>query len=150
MELKKHLKALSVTKRGTILHEQLVDDLISSFGGCLAQYENLLGSESVEEAFLLLKQNYIEQLKSALNLQTGQLFSAESRERYALLQSIARGEKVAVFETPAAKYLLAQHGDIPPFLAIHPEGYLIFALPMAKQSLKEIELSYGRLKRFFG
>jgi hypothetical protein len=45
-------------------------------------------------------------------------------------------------ESPAAKYLLETHGDIPPFLGIHPEGYLIFALPMTKQSLKEIELSY--------
>ena len=83
--------------------------------------------------------NHTEKLKKVLNLEKDQVFDIASRERYKLLQSIARGDKVVIIESSPAKYLLAKHGDIQAFLGIHPEGHLVFALPMTKQSLKEVE-----------
>jgi hypothetical protein len=86
-----------------------------------------------------MKINHTENLMSVLNLQTGQIFSVASLQRYELLQAIARGEKIQNLTSPAAKYLLAKHGDIEAFLSIHPEGHLVFALPMTKESLKQID-----------
>ena len=75
---------------------------------------------------------------SVLDLQKGQSFSEVSLERYELLLAVARGEKTSTM-TPAAKYLLAKHGDVQAFIGIHPEGHFVFALPMTKQSLVQIE-----------
>ena len=117
-----------------------MNDMISSFGGCLLLYENLLGNNTtIETDFDSSKKDHTEQLMSALNLQEMQVFSEESLERYELLQAVARGDKIYSKASPAAKYLLAEHGDIQAFLGIHPESYLTFALPMTKRSLVEIE-----------
>lgn len=138
-ELRKFVKSLG-SKSSAVLSEELVNDMISSFGGCLLFYENLLGNNTtIETDFNKLKEVHTEQLKSALNLQKMQVFSEESLERYELLQAVARGDKISNNASPAAKYLLAKHGDIQAFLGIHPEGYLTFALPMTKRSLEEIE-----------
>jgi hypothetical protein len=75
----------------------------------------------------------------ALELQENRSFSSDGLERYELLQAIANGEKICHRKSPAAKYLLAQHGEIEPLLGVHPEGHLVFALPMTKESLKLIE-----------
>ncbi len=75
-------------------------------------------------------------------MQNYQLFSVESLERYELLQAIARGDKITDKKTAAAKYLLTKQGDIQAFLGIHPKGYLIFALSMTKQWLKEIDANF--------
>ena len=118
-----------------------MNELISSFGGCLLLYENLLDgtSSSVETNLIALKEEHTAQLKSALNLEKFQSFSVKNLELYELLQSVARGEKIINKESFAAKYLLAKHGDIQAFLGIHPEGHLIFALPMTKKSLNEVD-----------
>jgi hypothetical protein len=75
----------------------------------------------------------------ALDLQKGQSFSQVSLERYELLKAIAKGEKIKNPASPAAKYLLAKHGDVQAFIGIHPEGHFVFALPMTKQLLVQIE-----------
>ena len=137
-ELRKFVKSLG-SKSSAVLSEELVNDMISSFGGCLLFYENLLGNTNIEYIFNKLKEVHTEQLKSALNLQEMQVFSKESLKRYELLQAVAKGNKIYSKASPAAKYLLAKHGDIQAFLGIHPEGYLTFALPMTKRSLVEIE-----------
>ena len=91
------------------------------------------------EELRIKKISHTEKLMSALNLQKGQLYSEESLDRYELLQAVARGEKVKNRDSLAAKYLLAKHGDIQAFIGIHPEGHLVFALPMTKQVLMQIE-----------
>jgi len=96
-----------------------------------------------------LKAAHTEQLKYALDLQKGQTFSLLSLRRYELLQAVARGEKIENVMSPAAKYLLAKHGDVQEFLGIHPEGHLIFALPMTKESLKQVESSIDAKKSLF-
>ncbi len=78
-------------------------------------------------------------MKSALDLQKGQTFSEVSLERFELLHAIASGEKNTNHASPAANYLLAKHGFVPAFLGIHPTGHLVFALPMTKQALLQIE-----------
>ena len=137
-ELRKFVKSLG-SKSSAVLSEELVNDMISSFGGCLLFYENLLGNTTIETDFDSKKKDHTEQLMSALNLQEMQVFSKESLKRYELLQAVAKGNKIYSKASPAAKYLLAKHGDIQAFLGIHPEGYLTFALPMTKRSLVEIE-----------
>ena len=137
-ELRKFIKSLG-SKLSGVLSEELVDDMISTFGGCLLEYINLFGSTNIEQKLSVLKGNHTEKLKSALSLQDGQLFSIESLRRYELLQAVARGDKIDLGDNPAAEYLLAKHGEIDAFLGFHPELYLIFALPMTKRSLEEIE-----------
>jgi len=121
------------------LSEEFVNDLISSFGGCLLLYENLLGSKTAEMDLVAMKNDNTQHLKSALSLQKKETFTEESLERYELLQAVDRGEKILSKQSPAAEYLLAKHGKIPAFLGVHPEGHLIFALKMTKQSLKEVD-----------
>ena len=153
-ELRKFVKSLG-SKSSAVLSEELVNDMISSFGGCLLFYENLLGNTTIETDFDSKKKDHTEQLMSALNLQEMQVFSKESLKRYELLQAVAKGNKIYSKASPAAKYLLAKHGDIQAFLGIHPEGYLTFALPMTKRSLVEIEplirpkLLYFYLLKYF-
>ena len=86
-----------------------------------------------------MKTIHTENLMAALDLNDGQTFTRLSIKRYELLQAVARGEKVMNPASPAAKYLLAKHGDIQAFFGIHPEGHLVFALPMTKQALMQIE-----------
>jgi hypothetical protein len=86
-----------------------------------------------------MKIKHTQRLMYALDFEENKPFSAASLKRYELLQAIARGEKIENPLSPAAKYLLAKDGDIEAFLGIHPEGYLVFALPMTKESLKQIE-----------
>ena len=117
----------------------IVDDLISSLGGCLVLYQDLLKFPNVTDGLKKLKAVHTEHLKHVLDLQNGQTFSTLSLSRYELLQAVARGEKIENPASPAAKYLLAKHGDVQAFLCIHPEGHLIFALPMTKESLKQVE-----------
>jgi len=93
----------------------------------------------VAEELKKMKADHAQNLMAALDLQKGQSFSELSLERYELLQAIARGDKISTKTNPAAKYLLAKHGDIQAFLGIHPEGHLVFALPMTKQALMQIE-----------
>ena len=116
-----------------------MDDLISSFGGCLLLYQDLLRRSNVAEELKKMKTIHTENLMAALDLNDGQTFTRLSIKRYELLQAVARGEKVMNPASPAAKYLLAKHGDIQAFLGIHPEGHLVFALPMTKQALMQIE-----------
>ena len=86
-----------------------------------------------------MKESHTENLKYVLDLQKKQTFSGDSLDRYDLLQAINRGEKIRNVRCPAAKYLIAKHGDIEAFLGVHPEGHLVFALPMTTYSLKQIE-----------
>jgi hypothetical protein len=139
VKLKEFIKSLC-SNYGIVLSEQLVKDIIASFGGCLLLYEKLLKHSrgDVEKELNNLKETHLTQLRSALNLQKGQVFTIESLERYKLLQAVARGEKIFDKETPEAKYLIAKHGEIQAFLGIHPEKYLVFALPMTEQALKII------------
>ena len=87
----------------------------------------------------IMKDDHARYLMSALDLEKRQSFSEDSLERYELLQAIARGEKIRVTKSHAAKYLLEKHGKIEAFICIHPEGHLVFALPMTKQALIKIE-----------
>jgi len=116
-----------------------VDDLISSFGGCLLLYQDLLRRSNVAEELKKMKTIHTENLMAALDLNDGQTFTRLSIKRYELLQAVARGEKVMNPASSAAEYLLAKHGKIQAFLGIHPEGHLVFALPMTKQALMQIE-----------
>ena len=128
----------SESSSSTVLSEELVDDIVSSFGGCFIFYEQLLKHTNVADELKNMKNNHTQDLMSVLDLQKGQSFSEVSLERYELLLDVARGEKISTM-TPAAKYLLAKHGDVQAFIGIHPERHLVFALPMTKQSLVQIE-----------
>ena len=133
------MKSLSSELRNpVVLSEELVDDLISSFVGCFILYRRLLKHTNVADELKNMKNNHTQDLMSVLDLQKGQSFSEVSLERYELLLAVARGEKISTM-TPAAEYLLAKHGKIEAFIGIHPEGHLVFALPMTKQSLVQIE-----------
>jgi hypothetical protein len=136
--LKKFVKSLCI-ESSVVLSDEVMDDLISSFGGCLLLYENILTSDNIPNDLQAMKRNHTNELKSVLNLEKNQVFDIASLERYKLLQSIARGEKIMETNMPPAEYLLAKHGDTQAFLGIHPKGHLVLALPMTKQSLKEIE-----------
>jgi len=136
--LKKFIKSLC-SASSVVLSDEVEDDLISSFGGCLLLYENIFTRKDIQSDLQAMKKNHTAELKSVLNLENNQVFDIASLERYELLQSVARGNKVVITESSPAKYLLAKHGDIQAFLGIHPEGHLVLALPMTKQSLKEIE-----------
>ena len=96
-----------------------------------------------------MKENHTELLKHALDLHDGQTFSTLSLRRYELLQAVANGQKIRSTMSPAAEYLLAKYGKVQAFLGIHPEGHLILALPMTKESLKQIESSINAKKSFF-
>ena len=122
-----------------MLTEDFVDDLVASFGGCLLMYQTLLKQTNVAAALKELKLDHIQYLLYVLDMQKGQSFSKASLERYDLLQAVARGEKIISKGSPAAKYLLAKHGEIPAFLGVHPDGHLVFAIPMTKQALLQIE-----------
>ena len=104
---------------------------------------------NVADGLKKMKAEHSESLMHALDLQKGQIFSELSLERYELLQAIANGEKIKNAASPAAEYLLAKHGDVQAFLGIHPEGHLIFALPMTKESLKQVESSIDAKKSLF-
>jgi hypothetical protein len=150
--LKEFIKVLCI-KSGTVLSEKIVNDVISSFGGCFLLYTRLFDwspatSTSVERDLNSLKEKHTGQLKSALNLYSKQSFSVESLERYELLQAVARGEKIRNQRSRAARYLLTKHEEIQPFLGIHPEGHLTLALPMTRQSLKDVEHVIDTEKRF--
>ena len=136
--LKKFVKSLCSVS-SVVLSDEVVDDLISSFGGCLLLYEHTLTSKNIPEDLQVIKKKHTNELKYVLNLDKTQVFDIASLDRYELLQSIARGEKIMETNTPSAEYLLAKHGKIQAFLGIHPKGQLVLALPMTKQSLKEIE-----------
>ena len=122
-----------------VLSNEVMDDLISSFGGCLILYKNILLSDNISNDLQAMKKKHTNEVKSVLNLEKKQVFEIASLRRYELLQSVARGDKVVITESSPAKYLLAKHGDVQAFLGIHPEGHLVLALPMTKESLKEIE-----------
>ena len=128
----------SESSSSTVLSEELVDDIVSSFGGCFIFYEQLLKHTNVADELKNMKNNHTQDLISVLDLNDDQTFSRSSLKRYELLLAVARGEKTSTM-TPAAKYLLAKHGDVQAFIGIHPEGHLVFALPMTKQSLAQIE-----------
>jgi len=150
------VKSLSSELRNpVVLSEELVDDLVSSFGGCFIFYEQLLEHTNVADELKQMKVVHTENLMYALDLQKGQSFSEVTLERYELLKAIAKGEKITNTASPAAEYLLAKHGKIEAFIGIHPEGHLVFALPMTKQSLVQIEQKkslsvYLFLMRYFG
>jgi len=129
----------SESHNSTVLSEELVDDIVSSFGGCFILYQRLLKHTNVADELKQMKVVHTENLMYALDLQKGQSFSEVSLERYELLLAVARGEKIKNPASPAAKYLLAKHGDVQAFIGIHPEGHFVFALPMTKQSLVQIE-----------
>ena len=129
----------SESSSSTVLSEELVDDIVSSFGGCFIFYEQLLKHTNVADELKQMKMVHTENLMSALDLNDDQTFSRSSLKRYELLLAVARGEKIKNPASPAAEYLLAKHGKIQAFIGIHPEGHLVFALPMTKQSLVQIE-----------
>ena len=129
----------SESSSSIVLSEELVDDIVSSFGGCFIFFEQLLKHTNVADELKRMKVVHTENLMYALDLQKGQSFSEVSLERYELLKAIAKGEKITNTASPAAEYLLAKHGKIEAFIGIHPEGHLVFALPMTKQSLVQIE-----------
>ena len=99
--------------------------MISSLGGCFLGYQRLLGDDNIERDLRIMKVNHTSQLKSALNLHSGQVFLKENLKRFKLLQAVARGDKIFDDRSRTAKYLLARHGEIQAFLGIHPEGYLV-------------------------
>ena len=133
------MKSLSSELRNPVLlSEELVDDLVFSFGGCFILYQQLLKHTNVADELKNMKNNHTQDLMSVLDLNDDQTFSRSSLKRYELLLAVARGEKTSTM-TPAAKYLLAKHGDVQAFIGIHPEGHFVFALPMTKQSLVQIE-----------
>jgi hypothetical protein len=138
--LKKYANDLCRESNSSVmLREELVNDLVSSLGGCLIAYVGLVTLSNAAEKLKLMKTVHTEYLMSALDLQKGQTFSEVSLERYELLHAIASGEIIMNPASPAAKYLLAKHEDIPAFLGIHPNDHLVFALPMTKHSLMQIE-----------
>jgi hypothetical protein len=93
----------------------------------------------VSDELKKMKDDNTTNLICALDLKDVQSYSYDSLERFELLQAVARGEKITPQSNHAAKYLLSKHGEIQAFLGIHPEGHLYFAVPMTKESLKQIE-----------
>ena len=133
---------MSKSGRSAVLPDELLDDIVSSFGGCLLLYEELFSSTKVvADELKRLKYLNISSLMLALDLMDNQTFTAQSLNRFKLLQAIAQGEKINP-EWPRAfhaEYFLTKHDKREAFLGVHPEGHLFLAVPMTKQSLKEIE-----------
>ena len=77
------MKSLSSELRNPVVFsEELVDDLVSSFGGCFIFYEQLLNHTNVADELKHMKKNHTQNLMSVLDLQKGQSFSEVSLERY--------------------------------------------------------------------
>ena len=139
MEDRSKLKEFIKFLRPKALKSELVNDIIDSFGGSLLSYQMLLSEKvDVENELKSMKESHTANLRAALDLNEGQTFSELSMKRYELLKAVERGEKI-ISRRPAAKYLLAKHGKVEAFLGIHPEKYFVFALPMTKFSLKQLE-----------
>ena len=150
-ELKKFAHSVyNKSNSSIVLSEDLIDDIVSSFGGCLLLYEELLSAnKDVPSELQIKKDQNTSNLILALDLKDGQTFSTVSLSRFKLLQAVAEGEKITRGRALDEKYFLSKHGDIQPFLGVHPEGHLFLALPMTKQSLKEIEPLVARKRGYF-
>ena len=119
-KLKEYIKLLHPNP----LENEVVDDIVDTFGGSLLSYRKLLlRKENIKDNLYLMKKRHTEDLMSVLDLNEGQTFSVLSMERYKLLKAVERGEKF-ISESPTAYYLLEKHGDIEPFLGIHPKNIL--------------------------
>jgi hypothetical protein len=64
-----------------VLSDEVVDDLISSFGGCLLLYENILINKNIQSDLQAIKKNHTAQLRSVLNLEDDQDFNIASFRR---------------------------------------------------------------------
>ena len=140
-ELKKFAKNLYIKSKSSVaISEDEFDDIVSSFGGYLLLYEALLSAnKDVHSELQKKKDNNTLSLMLVLDLKNDQTFSTASLSRFKLLQAVARGERITPESTLDAEYLMSKHGKIEAFLGVHPKGHLFLAVPMTKQSLKEIE-----------
>ena len=86
-----------------------------------------------------VKQEHVQNLMTALDLNSGQTFSKASLKRYELLQAISSGEKIRDLWCPDAKDLLAKRGKVQAFLGINKNRDLAFTLSTTKQALVQIE-----------
>lgn len=144
------MSLISKSSNSTTVSDGLINDIVASFGGCLLHYQELLSAnKAVPDVLKAMKIKHTQHLKKALNFKDGQRLSSVGLERYELLQRVVRGEKIVNTDSEAAEYLLSKHGNIEAFLGIHPDGHLFLAVPMTKQSMKEIEESLNQGRYFF-
>ena len=126
-------------ERTDSLSEELMDELIDNFGGGLLLYQNVFNRPGIRRALEDIKTTHVEDLRKTLDLTRAQTFTAASRERFELLEAVAKGDKIPYLGTDEVKYHLTKHGDVRPFLAIRPEGHLILAVPMTREALKSLQ-----------
>ena len=101
IELKKFAKYyISRSDSSAVLPAGLVDDVVSSFGGCLMLYKELFSAnKNVTDELKKMKDDNTANLIYALDLKDVQTFSYDSLERFELLQAIARGEILRLSRT---------------------------------------------------
>jgi len=122
----------------TKLDDGLALEIVRNLGGCLQMYATLVraGEKEIPRKLKQLKEFHTDSIRKALDLSTDRQFSRLSIERYELLRDIYHGKIVTAISTPAAENLLAKHAGIDAILGVHPDGHLVFAIPMTRFSLE--------------
>lgn len=137
--LQSFARDFAISKTDETISDELAIELVKNLGGCIQGYKEVIKNASVNENLKDKKKKHSRGLRFVLDLLKDTPFTQVSLERYELLRAIANGERVSVNSTSQAFFLLSKHGQYSEFLGIHPEGYLVFALPMTEFCLRDIE-----------
>ena len=114
---------------------------MKNLGGCIQGYKEVIGTGSVYQSLHEKKEMHTRGLLCVLDMEeNARGFTQASLDRYELLRRIAtNGERIPVKSSSQAISLLSRRGQYSEYLGVHPEGYLVFALPMTESSLQDIE-----------
>jgi len=126
------------------IHEADIQEIVDTAGSNLAMLTNLSTQSDTRKAVGELEENHTNQLRTLLGL-SSKASSASIREEYRqeafdLLLRIANGDIVRMnYDNDIHRIFLSRHNNTDAICGTHPEGHLVFAMPVTKRAILKLK-----------
>jgi hypothetical protein len=144
-ELKKYVKSVMMHQGGhQTIHESEVQEIVDTAGSNLAMLTNLSTQSDTRKAVEEFEEEHPDQLRILLGL-SNQAWSASIREEdrqkaFDLLLRIANGDIVRMnYDDDIHRFFLSRHNNIDAICGTHPEGHLVFAMPVTQRAILKLK-----------
>ena len=126
------------------IHEADVQEIVDTAGSNLAMLTNLSTESDTRRAVEKFEKEHTNRLRTLLGL-SSQALSVSIREEYRqeafdLLLRIANGDIVDMSGADVVhRFFLSRHNNTDAICGTHPEGHLVFAMPVTKRAILKLK-----------
>lgn len=144
-QLRKYVKSIMIHRGGhQTIHDADVQEIVDTAGSNLAMLSLLSTKSDTRKTVEGFEKRHTDQLRILLGLSnkasSASIREQDRQEAFDLLLRIANGEIVEMsYDDPVHRVFLSTHNTIDAICGAHPEGHLVFAMPVTKRAILKLK-----------